>query len=243
LGIASGMKRVRLADGSETTVHVVAFAPADVRVVRLAPEEPVPEWCARVGVRDALSGGFSTKPEYGPLGQLWLDGAEQPHTPFAAPWGARRAALLVDADGARIDRRDALPETPAGDLVQAGPLLVRDGASALEGVEDPEGFSASCEEFDEDLTASRLPRLALATTADGLLAVAADGRAPHDAGLTFWELADLLVELGAENAMNLDGGSAGVIMRDGERVNVPRSNEGEDMETSSPSTTAIVFSA
>ena len=40
-----------------------------------------------------------------------------------------------------------------------------------------------------------------------------------DAGLTLWELADLLVDLGVHSALNLDGGSAGVIVADGRRLN------------------------
>jgi exopolysaccharide biosynthesis protein len=71
--------------------------------------------------------------------------------------------------------------------------------------------------------------------------VAADGRASQDAGLTLWELADLLVDLGARSALNLDGGSAGVVIADGRRLNTPRTDEGEDMDVSSPSVSAFVI--
>jgi exopolysaccharide biosynthesis protein len=144
--------------------------------------------------------------------------------------------------GIEIDYRDRLPVRVDGGMMQAGPLLVLDGCSAIAGVEDPEGFSATAEEFDQDLTASREPRLAIGLTADGgVIAVAADGRAPQDAGMTLWEMADLLVELGAQRALNLDGGSAGVIVAGGRRLNTPRTDEGEDMPASSPSVTAIAF--
>jgi Phosphodiester glycosidase len=56
-----------------------------------------------------------------------------------------------------------------------------------------------------------------------------------------WELADLLVDLGAQSAMNLDGGSAGVVIADGRRRNTPRTDDGEDMSASSPSVTGIVL--
>ncbi|HWM09032.1 MAG TPA: phosphodiester glycosidase family protein [Solirubrobacteraceae bacterium] len=147
---------------------------------------------------------------------------------------------------ARAPRRrghDRLPR-PARwrrDLLQAGPLLVAAGRSAIAGVDDPEGFAATSDEFDQNLADGREPRLAIALTGDRLLAVAADGRSEHDAGLTLWEMADLLVDLGAREALNLDGGSAGVIVSDGARVNTPRDDEGEDMELSSPSVTAIVL--
>jgi hypothetical protein len=206
------------------------------------PETPVEEWCAREGVTDAVSGGYSVKPEYEPLGELWVDGRAQSHRAFAEPWHRRRAALAVIDGGIEIDYRDRLPVRVDGGMMQAGPLLVLDGCSAIAGVEDPEGFSATAEEFDQDLTASREPRLAIGLTADGgVIAVAADGRAPQDAGMTLWEMADLLVELDAQRALNLDGGSAGVIVAGGRRLNTPRTDEGEDMELSSPSVTAIVF--
>jgi len=118
---------------------------------------------------------------------------------------------------------------------------VRDGRSAIAGIADPEGFAATADEFDEDLTADREPRLALARTTDSVLAVAADGRGPHEAGLTLWELADVLVELGARSAINLDGGSAGVVIAGGRRLNTFRTDDGEDMDVSSPSVTAILL--
>jgi hypothetical protein len=235
-------RRIELTDGCETTVHVATFPPAGLRLVRLMPETPVEEWCAREGVTDAVSGGYSVKPEYEPLGELWVDGRAQSHRAFAEPWHRRRAALAVIDGGIEIDYRDRLPVRVDGGMMQAGPLLVLDGCSAIAGVEDPEGFSATAEEFDQDLTASREPRLAIGLTADGgVIAVAADGRAPQDAGMTLWEMADLLVELGAQRALNLDGGSAGVIVAGGRRLNTPRTDEGEDMPASSPSVTAIAF--
>ncbi len=74
-----------------------------------------------------------------------------------------------------IDYRERLPTRRRGSLLQAGPLLVRDGRSAIEGMNDPEGFAATAHEFDEELTANREPRLAIARTTEGVLAVAADG--------------------------------------------------------------------
>jgi len=234
-------RQLRLADGSETTVHVACFPLFRLRVVRLSPAAPLEEWCSRCGVENAVSGGYSVKPEQEPLGEVWIDGRPVPHRPFSDPWNARRAALAATNGHVGIDYRDRLPARPSGSLLQAGPLLVRDGRSAIAGIEDPEGFAATADEFDEDLTADREPRLAIARTTDTVLAVAADGRAPHDAGLTLWELADLLVELGAHSAINLDGGSAGVIVAAGRRLNTPRTDDGEDMAASSPSVTAIAL--
>jgi hypothetical protein len=236
---------VRLADGATTTVHVVRhpLESSRIAVVRLEPEAPLDQWCAEQGIEHALSGGYSTKPEFVPLGELWIAGRRAEHRAFAQPWDTRRAALAVDDGRLSIDARDRLETTPPQDLLQAGPLLVREGRSELAGKRDPEGFSATCEEFDEDITASREPRVAVALTGEELLAAAADGRSPADAGLTLWELADLLADLGANAALNLDGGSAGVVVAGGRRVNTPRDDEGNDMDVASPATTAIVISA
>ena len=118
-----------------------------------------------------------------------------------------RACLHVAGDEVTLARRDEIAPEPPGDLLQAGPLLVRDGAPCVEG--DPEGFSAGQRQFDSDITAGRYPRAALALL-DGarMLAVACDGRADDDAGLTLAELAEALVALGARSALKLDGGGS-----------------------------------
>jgi len=116
-----------------------------------------------------------------------------------------RACLQI-ADGMlRIERRDELDAEPAGDLLQAGPLLVADGRRAIADGEDGEGFSAAAHQFDSDITQGRYPRAALGIAGERLLAVACDGRTYYDAGMTLAELANALLELGATDALNLDG--------------------------------------
>ena len=73
--------------------------------------------------------------------------------------------------------------------------------------------------------ATRAPRSALAR--DGrLLAVACDGRADDEAGLTLAELAEALVALGAPQALNLDGGGSTSLVCGGRLRNVPREDHG-----------------
>jgi len=66
----------------------------------------------------------------------------------------------------RIARRDALPDRPAGDLLQAGPLLVDEGRIVFDPASDAEGFSVAAEQFDSDITAGAIhaPRSASATS-------------------------------------------------------------------------------
>jgi exopolysaccharide biosynthesis protein len=79
------------------------------------------------------------------------------------------------------------------------------------------------EQFRSDVTQGRAPRTAIGFTAEGtLLLVTVDGRQPSvSVGMTLEELAALMVELGAVEAMNLDGGgSTTMVVRDNV-VNMP----------------------
>ena len=66
------------------------------------------------------------------------------------------------------------------------------------------------ERFQNDILNSRAPRTALGIRADGsLLLVTVNGRNPGiSVGMTLEELAELMIELGAVDAMNLDGGGS-----------------------------------
>jgi hypothetical protein len=133
-------RRVRLVDGGETTIHLALFSVAEMRlrIERLSPAAPLEEWCARHGVDNAVSGWYSVKPELEPLGELWVDGRAASHRRFADPWHAHRAALAATNGRVAIDYRDRLPSGPSAGLLQAGPLLVRDGHSAIVGIDDPD---------------------------------------------------------------------------------------------------------
>lgn len=236
--------RPRLVDGAFTTVHVASFplAAVGVRVVRLPGPEPLVRWCRRSGVAHAIVGGFFVRPDNTPLGELRIADVPVEHVPFASPWGASRACVHAGHDGVAIGRRRALPRLPRGDLLQAGPLLVSAGASAITGGDD-EGFSAGAHQFDSDISAGRHPRCALALAGDRLLAVACDGRDRNDAGLTLGELADLLVDLGAEAALNLDGGGSASLVHDGALVNRPREQHGVELLEGRPIATALAITA
>jgi exopolysaccharide biosynthesis protein len=164
-------------------------------------------------------------------------------TAFDAPWDAMRACLHVQSGRPRIARRDALPAEPRGDLLQAGPLLVREGAVVVRDGEDTEGFAAGASQFDSDITSGRYPRAALGVADDALLAVACDGRSRADAGLSLAELAALLVELGAREAINLDGGGSTSLVCAGELRNRPRADFGVPLPGGRPVATAIVFAS
>jgi hypothetical protein len=235
--------RVQLHGGVRTTLHVVAYDLAAVtpRVVVLEQAMPLVRWCHERGVRDAVVGGFFVRALSEPLGDLWIAGRQELSTPFDEPWGAMRACVHLDGDAVRIARRDALPLAPVGDLLQAGPLLVADGRSAVADDADLEGFSLGARQFDSDITDGRFPRAALARRGRQLLAVACDGRTRGDVGMTLGELADALVALGAEEAINLDGGGSASLVHAGRLRNRPREAGGVDLLEGRAIVTAIVF--
>jgi hypothetical protein len=234
-----------LGDGAETTLHVASY-PADAylpRVVVLDRPMQLVRWCREQHVRHALVGGFFARPQYAPLGQVWVDGEERPSLGFDSPWDQVRACVHILNGRVRIARRDRIQAEVRGDLLQAGPLLVLDGRRAVEGAEDLEGFSAGAHQFDSDITQGRYPRAALGLAGDRLLAVACDGRTSRDAGMTLPELADALVELGATDALNLDGGGSASLVHQGRLRNRPREEHGADLLGGRPIVTAIVFEA
>ena len=72
------------------------------------------------------------------------------------------------------------------------------------------------------LNLSHEPRTALGYNADTLFLIVADGRQPkYSTGLTLYELASILIELGATEAINLDGGSSSTFVVNDAVINKP----------------------
>jgi hypothetical protein len=221
--------RRSLSDGETTTVYAVRVPARGtrVRVVNFPRPQRLDVWCRAKGVEEAVVGGFFVRDPYRPLGEVWVDGRRARHEPVPTAYAARRACVVSAGDGGvEIVARGAAPERPAGDLVQAGPLLVADGRVVFDPVADDEGFSAAAEQFDSDITQDRHPRAALGLGDGTLITVACDGRRSRvDAGLSMLELAAVLVELGAERAINLDGGGSTTLVHRGHLLNRPYSTQ------------------
>jgi Phosphodiester glycosidase len=235
--------RLRLADGLRTTAYVARYehARTGLRIALLHRPAALAVWCAKRGVDEAIVGGFYTRPDTRPLGEVRTRGMRRRHTPFDAPWDGLRACVHIERGTVRLAPRDTLPAEPRGDLLQAGPLLVHEGTVALRDGDDAEGFSAGSSQFDSDITSGRYPRAALAVTDTQLLAVACDGRSRADAGLSLPELAELLRDLGAREAINLDGGGSTSLVCDGALRNRPRADFGVPLPGGRPVATALVF--
>lgn len=233
--------RLSLGDAARTTLYVASYDAADfeVEVALLPRPAPLARWCRANGVQEAVVGGFYVRPSGVPLGELRTRGILRPSAPFDAPWDGLRACVHVAGGKVALARRDRLPAEPAGDLLQAGPLLLSAGRPVLDG--DPEGFSAGAAQFDSDITSGRYPRAALALCGERILAVACDGRAESEAGLTLVELAGALADLGASEAINLDGGGSTSLVCGGRLRNQPREEHGIVIAGGRAVSTALVF--
>jgi hypothetical protein len=235
-------RRVTHADGAATTVHVAIYPRSSLTtaIVRLPAPEPLESWCARTGVGDALVGGFFVTPAGPSLGELWIGGRRVETVPFDARFSAVRSCLHVNGDRIAIGPLADHPADPVGDLLQAGPALVADGRVVVTG-DDPEGFAAGHAQFDSDITAGRHPRAAIGVDETRVVAVASEGRAADEAGLTLAELAALMAGLGARHAINLDGGGSTSLVVDGRLVNRPRTACGGDIPGGRALLTAIAL--
>jgi hypothetical protein len=241
-GIAYDLVRVRTRDGGDTTAYLVRHPLATTRLSLVRFPEPtrLDQWCAATGHPEAIVAGFFVRDPYRPLGEVRLGGRLVEHQPVAAPWADARACVHVDG-AVRLAPRGELAGDPPGDLVQAGPLLVRDGRSVVGGA-DAEGFSAGAAQFDSDITAGRYPRCALGVSDDELLAVCCDGRRSGvDAGLELAELARLMMSFGAREAINLDGGGSATLVHRGHLLNRPYSDHDQPAPESRPIVTALLF--
>jgi exopolysaccharide biosynthesis protein len=95
--------------------------------------------------------------------------------------------------------------------VGGGPYLVRDGSVFIDK-----------QKFKKSFLWDKEPRTAVGYTKSGILIlVTVDGRTKDSYGATLTELANLMFDLGAYNAMNLDGGTSTQMVVNGKIVNTP----------------------
>jgi exopolysaccharide biosynthesis protein len=144
--------------------------------------------------------------------------------------GARRGWLLKNLRiGSRV--RLSMKLTPAesdsanlwaraSSIVGGGPQLIKNGRIDI---------TARAEKIGEKFVTDRHPRTAIAKLKSGkILFVTVDGRQPGTSvGMSLAELAELLLEFEATEAINLDGGGSTTMVVGGKVVNNPSDQTGE----------------
>jgi hypothetical protein len=242
-GIEYLLWRQELADGEVTTMYCVRHPRKStrVRIVHFPRPRRLDVWCAANEIGEAVVGGFFVRDPYRPLGELWIDGHSVDHEPIAGGYGPRRGSVVVDDGDVRLLERASAPIKPQN-LLQAGPLLVADGAVVFDPADDREGFSADAAQFDSDITDGRYPRAALGSSDAWLVAVACDGRRSNvDGGLSMLELAQVMLDLGAESAINLDGGGSTTLVHRKHLLNRPYSTQDQPAPVSRTVVSALAF--
>ncbi|WP_394827696.1 phosphodiester glycosidase family protein [Pendulispora albinea] len=132
-------------------------------------------------------------------GALWPAGKPDDASTGQLAIGAHRLEILRDL-GIRK------PEAWMTDVVGGRPTVLVDGT-----IPDTSGHAVLCQ---------RNPRTAVGLTKDGstLLVAVVDGRATSRVGMTCNELGELMLRLGADDALNLDGGGSATMWLQGQGV-------------------------
>ena len=136
--------------------------------------------------------------------------------------GSAAASLQAEAPvGTQLTTRLILQPAwdGVGGALGGGPVLVRNGKAVFRSFED----------FTNDQVASRTPRAGVGQLADGrIVLVAVDGNQPgYSAGMTSFELAQTLQQLGAVTAAGLEPGGAVTAAFDGRLLGRPSDAGGE----------------
>jgi exopolysaccharide biosynthesis protein len=131
-----------------------------------------------------------------------------------------RARVQLRMELRPADRSRDNPWKAAEDILGAGPKLVTRGVVDVTDVR---------EKMIPSFATELHPRTAIASLTDGrALLLTADGRrAPERVGLALDDLAKLLIELGARDAINLDGGGSTAMIVQGKLMNFPTDPTGE----------------
>jgi len=102
------------------------------------------------------------------------------------------------------------PLNEVAHVIAGGPRLILDGQKYITSIE---------EKFRNDVAKSRAARTAVGITKDGKLMFVVIESSGTRKGATLDELAGLMLELGAYNAMNLDGGGSSTMVVKGRTLN------------------------
>lgn len=119
-----------------------------------------------------------------------------------------------------VEKEKQIFFSKAEDITNGVPQLIKNGKIEI---------TWEQEKAAKAFVKNKHPRTAVAKLKDGkFLMVTVDGRQPETSvGMNLQELAEFLLELGAIDAMNLDGGGSTTMFLDGKIVNKPSDKEGE----------------
>ncbi|MFG6414920.1 phosphodiester glycosidase family protein [Roseateles sp. DC23W] len=207
--LAPGLTHRAWAPWQNSDVHALRVDLGRVRVTLSPPGEagqPLDQMPSRRGALASINASFFDR-EFRPRGLTVSDSQPWPAL-LKAPATARDPLLACDTTCTIRFDAPAAPESGWRLAVSGTPWLVRDG-NARTAADD-----ASC----ANLCAQTHPRTAVGLDASGrqLIVLLAAGRRGDLKGLTLAQTAQLMRELGAVQAFNLDGGGSSTLLIGGE---------------------------
>lgn len=144
---------------------------------------------------------------------------------YGAGARAKEVQAMADGDTVKI-LLTTVPHIAHGSapamIIGGWPRILRDGENMAADASTVEGTLSGNAE-------ARHPRTAVGFSRDSstLLLLTVDGRSENSGGMTLVELADMMRQLGAWQAMNFDGGGSTTMVIDGKVVNHPSDQQGE----------------
>ena len=175
--------------------------------------EKTSDMAADTGAILAINGDYYGTQERGYVirnGVLYRDTAE-----------SGQEDLVIYGDGSfNIVSED---EVTAAELVEQGAVQVLSFGPSL-----VENGQVSVSEYDEvDRSMASNPRTAIGQIGENhYVFVVSDGRTSEDTGLSLYQLAQVMEDLGVETAYNLDGGGSSTMVFGGEVINTPTGGHG-----------------
>jgi len=189
--------------GSHQDVNLVAIDLKKYRrKIRIAADsarlDSTSQIAAAYGAVVAINGGFFDMKNGGSVDFVKVDNQVVNRT--RAQTDRADAVLLISRRKTEIQSAASIDYeyNKVPNVMLSGPLLIQDGVAEV----------LNSNPFNDN----RHPRSAVATTADGkLIFVVVDGRNKLSAGMNLDELTKMLGWLGADDAMNLDGGGSSTL--------------------------------
>jgi hypothetical protein len=191
--------------GEEPGLHLYAYTPE-------VPEAPAPKGIAWIEAELPLAGGVIT----GTGSKMIMDGqrARLPSSGLALACGGQSSDIQLPPglrEGVSVQiRTEVIPA--AREAVGGGPRIVRDGKVSIELA--PDGIYKA----ETSYLKRQHPRAVVGMAEDGqvIYLVVVRGRCEESLGIGLYDLADLMVGLGAEDAIMFDGGDSATIYENGE---------------------------
>jgi len=152
----------------------------------------------------------------------WLYTDSTNHFPLASQTAVKAykdSSAIIIKD--KISQLGSFRKWKMQTAIGGGPVLVQNGATKISNNEEIK--------FTGKAILDKHPRTAMGYTKDGkLIVMAVEGRFPAKAeGANLEQLARLLIDVGCEEALNLDGGGSSCLLVNGKQTITPSDKEGQ----------------